>query len=510
MQQPLCSNKVTLLICLLQPLRNERKQRERDLRLVEEFRERTKVDSISNLLRLALSTRHVIHASPGTAEFFEFALQNPHEVAHTVTIQSSDPELSVILDSQEWQYFKEMTGTLTPLEEDMFNVCSRSGCTQLYLHPQETVYVPFKYQSFSIGNAFLKCHKNDEGKQFSTSAFQPAQGFTSATEVKVKIQEVKVCFTAEDGLPLATLLLAVHPQPYTVNKAFHFFHPELSFLKKSIHIPPLSTFHGQPNANTQGHDLQVRCSDPNIICDVLHSGQELSDVFVKVSTGQSPQVKKFFLLLYTDRWLSRPWMCWQLQVHAMQRIDISCVLGQASRVPQVLHGMRSTRQLHCYVSHPNILQVSPAEAFSLPRGSTHELMLTARPTYPSTSIVQLNIVDLEHHQLFASWLVCLSTREPHISKAFEIELPLWGGKGSNKRITYTNPYPLEKTFHLNCNRPDLVQFKDDYFQVRGAETYTIGLRFASSGVAGSVDVLIFVNDSEDKNEETFCVRIHYV
>uniref|UniRef100_UPI00358F3FD4 nephrocystin-4 n=1 Tax=Myxine glutinosa TaxID=7769 RepID=UPI00358F3FD4 len=485
------------------PLRNERKQRERDLRLVEEFRERAKVDSISNLLRLALSTRHVVHASPGMAEFFEFALQNPHEMAHTVNVQSSDPELSVILDSQEWRYFKEMTGTLTPLEEDMFNVCSRNGCTQLYLHPKETLYVPFKYQSFSNGNAFLQCHTNDDGKQFSTSAFQLAQGFPST-------KEVKVCFTAEDGLPLATLLLAVHPHPYTVNKAFHFFHPELSFLKKSIHIPPLSTSHEQPKSNVQGHDLQVRCSDPNVICEVLHSGQELSDVFVKVSTGQSPQVKKFFLLLYTDRWLSRPWMCWQLQVHAMQRIDISCVLGQASRAPQLLHGMRSTCQLRCYVSHPNILQVSPAEAFTLPIGSAHELMLTARPTYPSTSIIHLNIVDLEHHRLFVSWLVFLCTRQPHISKAFEIELPLGGGKGSNKRITYTNPYPLAKTFHLNCNRPDLLQFKDDYFQVRGAETYTIGLRFASSRVTGTVDILIFVNDSEDKNEETFCVCTHYV
>lgn len=40
------------------------------------------------------------------------------------------------------------------------------------------------------------------------------------------------------------------------------------------------------------------------------------------------------------------------------------------------------------------------------------------------------------------------------------------GKGANKRITYTNPYPSRRTYHLLSDHPDLLQFKEDTFQVR--------------------------------------------
>lgn len=46
-------------------------------------------------------------------------------------------------------------------------------------------------------------------------------------------------------------------------------------------------------------------------------------------------------------------------------------------------------------------------------------------------------------------------------------------------------------------------------QVGGGETYTIGLRFAPSQRAGEEEVLIYINDHEDKNEETFCVKVIY-
>lgn len=162
------------------------------------------------------------------------------------------------------------------------------------------------------------------------------------------------------------------------------------------------------------------------------------------------------------------------------------------------------------------------------------------------------------------------------------------GKGANKRITYTNPYPSRRTYHLHSDHPDLLQFKEDTFQVRrgapqapplpgargagrgrwavrpgeqlplpprpsagpgrppvplprcspppgpasgqrgnssvrlrgrgpgaarsqvgGGETYTIGLRFAPRRGPGAEEVLVYINDHEDKNEETFCVKVVY-
>jgi hypothetical protein len=57
---------------------------------------------------------------------------------------------SIILDSQEWRFFKDAAGLHTPLEEDMFHLHG-SLAPQLYLRPRETTHIPFKYQSFSAG-----------------------------------------------------------------------------------------------------------------------------------------------------------------------------------------------------------------------------------------------------------------------------------------------------------------------------------------------------------------------
>lgn len=50
---------------------------------------------------------------------------------------------------------------------------------------------------------------------------------------------------------------------------------------------------------------------------------------------------------------------------------------------------------------------------------------------------------------------------------------------------------------------------DACFQVGGGETYTIGLRFAPRDSAGEEEILIYINDHEDKNEEAFCVKVTY-
>lgn len=69
---------------------------------------------------------------------------------HIMVLTVPVPPSSIILDSQEWRYFKEATGLHTPLEEDMFHLRG-SLAPQLYLRPRETAHIPFKYQNFSVG-----------------------------------------------------------------------------------------------------------------------------------------------------------------------------------------------------------------------------------------------------------------------------------------------------------------------------------------------------------------------
>ncbi|XP_075803016.1 nephrocystin-4 [Microtus pennsylvanicus] len=481
-----------------------RAQHSRDLQVIDAYRERTKAESITSVLSQAITTHHTLYATLGTAEFFEFTLKNPHNTQHTVAIEIDSPELSIVLDSQEWRYFKEATGLHTPLEEDMFHLRG-SLAPQLYLRPRETAHIPFKYQNFSVGPlappqapAEMSLEKDPESRPLWKYSAMPTK-------------HAKVLFRAETGRPIAVLCLTVEPQPHVVDQVFRFYHPELTFLKKAIRLPPWHTLPGAP-VGMPGDDppVHVRCSDPNVICEAQNVGPgEPRDVFLKVASGPSPEIKDFFVIIYTDRWLAEPVQTWQVCLHSLQRVDVSCVAGQLTRLSLVLRGTQTVRKVKAFTSHPQELKTDPAGVFMLPPHGVQDLHVGMRPRRAGSRFVHLNLVDMDYHQLVASWLVCLSCRQPLISKAFEITMAAGEGKGASKRITYTNPYPSRRTYHLHSDRPDLLQFKENSFQVAGGETYTIGLRFMPSGSTGQEEILIYINDHEDKNEETFCVKVLY-
>nr|DBA16425.1 TPA: hypothetical protein GDO54_003819 [Pyxicephalus adspersus] len=479
---------------LLSP-HEERTQHTRDLQIIEAYRERTKAECISSMLNQAITSNYTVYATLGTAEFFEFQLKNPYNVHYTVSIEIDQADLRVVVDTQEWRHFKELTNTTTPIEENMFHVNQEGALPQLYLRPKEAVHVPFRYQTFSLDH---------------TTMLQDTGGLSQYKPNTMSSKIIKVSFRTSDGKPIAILRVNVEPQPHVVDQTFRFYHPELTFLKKSIRLPPWYSLPGAPvGMPGEEPELFARCSDPNVICDTKKLGHgEPQDVFVKVAGGPSPQIKKFFIVLYTDRWLAAPIQIWQIYVHSLKRVDLSCVTGQLTQMSLVLRGTQVVRKVRAYMSHPHELKVDPNDVFVLPPNGIQDLHIAVRPNKAGSRFIYLNLVDVDHHQLVASWLVCVVSRNPIISKAFEITIPS-GDKGCNKKITYTNPYQVKKRYSLQTNRVDLLQFKEDTFEVGAGETYTIGLRFAPSDSKGMEEILIFINDHEDKNEETFCVKVNY-
>ncbi len=174
-----------------------------------------------------------------------------------------------------------------------------------------------------------------------------------------------------------------------------------------------------------------------------------------------------------------------------------------------LRGTQSSRLVRCYSSHENEMQLQPKDAFMLPANALQEINVGVRPAQTGGKFLFINVVDIEYHQLVRSWLVNVTSRSPVISKAFELTLPVGGGKGCNKKISFTNPYPTPKLFYVRTNREDLVQFKENRLELGAGETTSIGMRYAPSMSPGTTEILVFINDEDDKNEETFCVRAIY-
>ncbi|XP_034552451.1 nephrocystin-4 [Notolabrus celidotus] len=464
--------------------------------------ERSKAEGIANMLSQAITTQHLLYASLGSAEYMEYVLKNPYNIPQTVTIHSDDPELSVLTNTEEWGYFKALTKTPTPLEDNMFHLEEDAPGPRVYLRPKESIHIPLKYQSFLCDHTMAV-----QGPSFLPTG----KGFRVAKKNLSNIvaaKTIKVTFKGEDGKPMAICQVNVEPTPHVVDQTFRLYHPELCFLKKAIRLPPWhNPTAGEPDARNH---ISVCCSDPNVICQtrMLVPG-EPQDVYLKVPGSPSPNIKMFFVMVFTDKWMAAPSQIWQIYVHFLERVDVSCVTGQRSCQSLVLRGKQAVRKVKCFSSHPKEIEVDPDSVFLLPPAAVQELQLKVQPWQAGSRFFYVNAVDVEQRQIVTAWLLCLNTHRPVLSKAFEVSVPVGGGRGSSRKITYTNPYTRSRTFLLRSDHPDLLQFKEDQFQISGGESYTIGLRFAPSQSPGSVEILVYVNNLEEKTEETFCVKVNY-
>ncbi|XP_072306312.1 nephrocystin-4 [Eucyclogobius newberryi] len=460
--------------------------------------EQSKAEGIAHMLSRAITTEHPLFCSLGSAEYLEYVLRNPFNTAHTVTICSDHSELSVITSAEEWRYFKSLSHSPTPVEENMFHLQPGAPGPQVYLRPKESLHIPLKYQSF-------QCDPNTapQGPSILPAGSGPQVAQRNPPHV-VASRTIKVSFSTEDGKPLSILQVNVQPTPHIVDQTFRLYHPEQSFLKKAIRLPPSG------GDLCDGTQVTVRCSDPDVVCQTRKTVLgEPQDVYLKVPGSSSPHVRMFFIMVYTDKWMAAPSQVWHVYVHFLECADMSVVSGQKSCQSLVLRGKRSVKKLRCYCSHPQDLQVEPGGVFVLPPAAVQEVQVKVQPWRAGGRFFYLSAVDVEQQRLVSSWLLCLTVHRPVISKAFEVSVPVGEGRGSSRKISYTNPYSGPQSLRLHSDQPHLLQFREDRFQIGGGETYTIGLRFAPSQRPGAVEILVYVNDLQEKTEEAFCVKVSY-
>lgn len=94
-------------------------------------------------------------------------------------------------------------------------------------------------------------------------------------------------------------------------------------------------------------------------------------------------------------------------------------------------------------------------------------------------------------------------RVPVISKTFNVELPL--NQACNKKIAYMNPWDKPHVFLVRTSEPHTVKVKQPRIEIRPKSRAFIRLWFKEEKESVDRQVLLFINDQNDQNEE--CIRL---
>jgi hypothetical protein len=74
-----------------------------------------------------------------------------------------------------------------------------------------------------------------------------------------------------------------------------------------------------------------------------------------------------------------------------------------------------------------------------------------------------------------------------------------------------SPCSIDRTFKLRTDKPSLLTLRDPRaeLQVAAKASQYISLRFSACQRACTQEILLFVNDEDDKNEECLCISVTY-
>ncbi|KAF7255332.1 hypothetical protein EG68_08220 [Paragonimus skrjabini miyazakii] len=133
-----------------------------ELSTIHHYREQKKREQIERMLANVTTIVYDLEISFGCMEFFEFELKNPDSNEDTVHICIEDERNNtfVVTDPREVRVLKTAFGVNTPTEDGLFatDVTGRANATtpagqgylSIFLKPNETVRVPFKYMESSM------------------------------------------------------------------------------------------------------------------------------------------------------------------------------------------------------------------------------------------------------------------------------------------------------------------------------------------------------------------------
>ena len=158
---------------------------------------------------------------------------------------------------------------------------------------------------------------------------------------------------------LALIKIQVEPQRQRVDRVFHFYHPERTFIKKHFTFNTNDIITRMPTtseANTS--KLFACCSDPNSVSEIKASADYSSQtLYLKAAVKASPTPHSLYIMLFNERHLVSPFEVWLVVLHPVCRVDHSVMMGQSSDIRLMVRGDHINRRVTCYSFSAPVMKV---------------------------------------------------------------------------------------------------------------------------------------------------------
>ncbi|KAK5666070.1 hypothetical protein QVD99_007683 [Batrachochytrium dendrobatidis] len=493
--------------------RRTREERDRDLKTIDVYRERRRKGKTQEMLLKEITVSHTIHPTFAQATYLEFEFTNPYSTDHTFKISWQDKEFRVVTNTSEWIYHRRLHGLASHVEAKLIHTSQDEATPEIFLERNETVFIPFIFQSFLGGPISLVGgnHATDEmnGRDVGGNNFLQSPGIYSRC--------IHVSFLNSQDQPAAILALNVCPRPYYIDRVIRLFRGEHEVIRKVMKFPLVNKIsHINSNSTSTLYDtsnptqVYIRCNSADAVCTLETSQNDsaMKEVTFKYRARQAPETKAVYILFYNDPFHTFLNEIWRVFVHSLYRFDMNSTLCQTNSASLVLRGTSKSRLVNCYSSLPREIMVGTDGPFMLTANALNEVSLVMRPQDTRTKEAIVNIVDINSGFLVSSWLVVSHCSLPEVTKTFELVLPR--DKQASKRVSYTNPFFHRKMLYLRTDSPHLVQFKEPVLDLESAGSQYICMRFIPGHHLPKADILVFLNDESDKIEECLSLSIRYM
>ncbi|CAI4231590.1 unnamed protein product [Auanema sp. JU1783] len=234
------------------------------LEAYRKLRHESKAAKLLQAVFQGITLQHNLLVSLGEKHFFEYLLQNTFPDPINCVIIIDHPGLKVILDEDEWLFYKKQNSLTTPIEKNMFHE-TKNGNYEVFLKPMESIYVPFIYEHFNIS-------KEED------------------------LNETKVLFRRWDnGEPVSILDLRIDQRPSCVHQTIRFYSEAACQFQKNLLI---SGIRGNRRI------LSIRSIDPTIKVALRNRGVE-QELVISAFCGEAGSSRVIPLILYADSYMYR-------------------------------------------------------------------------------------------------------------------------------------------------------------------------------------------------------------